>query len=87
MNVIRKSRSAPVRAAMVSKMSAHELVLAAQSAMPLVRTAVALHPETTDATFISLAMDSDEGVRAAVLGSNRATDEIRALAKLSTLSS
>jgi len=85
MNVLRKSRSAPVRAAMVNKMDPAELVQAAQSAMPLVRAAVALHPETSDATFISLAMDSDEGVRAAVLGSNRATDEIRALAKLSTL--
>ena len=86
MNVLRKSRSAPVRAAMVAKMEPSELVQAAQSAMPLVRTAVALHPETTDATYTSLAMDPDEGVRAAVLSSHRATDEIRALAKLSTLS-
>jgi hypothetical protein len=59
MNLLRKSRSAPVRAAMVAKMDPAELVLAAQSAMPLVRTAVALHPQTTDATFISLAMDPD----------------------------
>jgi len=30
-------------------------------------------------------MDPDEGVRGAVLASKRATDEIRALAKLSSL--
>ena len=85
MNVIKKSRSAHVRAAMVAKMDAEELARAARSSMSLVRTAVAVHPDATDATFTLLAMDPDEGVRAAVLGSSRATDEIRALAKLSSL--
>ena len=85
LNLLRKSRSAPVRAALVPKMNVDELVQAAASKMPLVRTAVAAHPKTPDSVFITLAMDSDEGVRAAVLGSKRATDEIRALAKLSSL--
>ena len=85
LNLLRKSRSAPVRAALVPKMNVEELKRAATSNMPLVRTAVAKHPKTPEAIFISLAMDPDEGVRAAVLASKRATDEIRAVAKLSSL--
>jgi len=85
LQLLRKSRSAPVRAALVPKMNEQELVHAATSHMALVRTAVAQHPKTPESVFISLAMDPDEGVRGAVLASKRATDEIRALAKLSSL--
>ena len=85
LKLLRKSRSAPVRAALVPKMNVDELRLAATSKMVLVRTAVAKHPKTPEEIYISLAMDPDEGVRTAVVESSRATDEIRALAKLAGL--